>query len=35
MVDGAPKMIKEGVPKEDAEKMKKTLEAAGAKVSLK
>ena len=35
MVDGAPKMIKEGVPKEDAEKMKKTLEAAGAKVTLK
>lgn len=35
MVDGAPKMIKEGVAKEDAEKMKKTLEAAGAKVSLK
>ncbi len=35
MVDGAPKMIKENVAKEDAEKMKKTLEAAGAKVSLK
>lgn len=35
MVDGAPKMVKENVPKEDAEKMKKTLEAAGAKVSLK
>jgi len=35
LVDGAPKVIKENVPKEDAEKMKKTLEAAGAKVSLK
>ncbi|MBI2635753.1 50S ribosomal protein L7/L12 [Candidatus Peregrinibacteria bacterium] len=35
MVDGAPKMVKENVPKDDAEKMKKTLEAAGAKVSLK
>ena len=35
MVDSAPKMVKENVPKEDAEKMKKTLEAAGAKVTLK
>ena len=35
MVDSAPKMIKENVEKADAEKMKKTLEAAGAKVSLK
>lgn len=35
MVDGAPKMVKENVPKDEAEKMKKTLEAAGAKVSLK
>ncbi|MSR86956.1 50S ribosomal protein L7/L12 [Candidatus Peribacteria bacterium] len=35
MVDSAPKIIKENVAKEDAEKMKKTLEAAGAKVSLK
>ncbi len=35
MVDGAPKMIKENVAKEDADKMKKTLEAAGAKVTLK
>lgn len=34
MVDGAPKMVKENVPKEDAEKMKKILEAAGAKVTL-
>ncbi|TSC56240.1 MAG: large subunit ribosomal protein L7/L12 [Parcubacteria group bacterium Gr01-1014_18] len=35
MVDAAPKMIKEGVNKEDAEKMKKAFEAAGAKVTLK
>lgn len=35
MVDGAPKMVKENVSKEDADKMKKTLEAAGAKVTLK
>ncbi len=35
MVDGAPKMVKENVAKEDADKMKKTLEAAGAKVTLK
>lgn len=35
MVDGAPKMLKEGVPKEEAEKMKKKLEEAGAKVTLK
>lgn len=35
LVDGAPKMVKENVAKDDAEKMKKTLEAAGAKVSLK
>ncbi len=35
MVDGAPKMVKENVPKDEAEKMKKTLEAAGAKVTLK
>ena len=35
LVDGAPKMVKEGVKKEDAEKMKKTLEEAGAKVTLK
>jgi len=34
-VDGAPKMIKEGVPKAEAEEMKKKLEAAGAKVTLK
>ena len=35
MVDSAPKMVKENVPKDEAEKMKKTLEAAGAKVTLK
>ncbi|HLD71302.1 MAG TPA: 50S ribosomal protein L7/L12 [Candidatus Peribacteraceae bacterium] len=34
-VDGAPKVIKEGVPKAEAEEMKKKLEAAGAKVALK
>jgi large subunit ribosomal protein L7/L12 len=34
-VDGAPKVIKEGVAKADAEAMKKKLEEAGAKVSLK
>lgn len=35
LVDGAPKMVKEGVKKEDAETMKKKLEEAGAKVTLK
>lgn len=35
MVDGAPKVIKEGVAKADAEEMKKKLEEAGAKVTLK
>ena len=35
MVDGAPKVIKEGVPKDDAEAMKKQLEDAGATVTLK
>lgn len=34
LVDGAPKMVKEGVSKEDAEKFKKELEAAGATVEL-
>lgn len=34
-VDSAPKMLKEGVAKADAEEMKKKLEAAGAKVTLK
>ena len=35
LVDAAPKMLKEGVAKEEAEKMKKDLEEAGAKVTLK
>jgi len=35
MVDGAPKMVKEGATKEEAETMKKKLEEAGAKVTLK
>lgn len=35
LVDGAPKTVKEGVSKEEAEKMKAQLEAAGAKVELK
>jgi len=35
LVDGAPKMIKEKVKKEDAEAMKKKLEEAGAAVNLK
>jgi len=35
LVDGAPKPVKEGVAKADAEKMKKDLEEAGAKVALK
>ena len=34
-VDGAPKTLKEGVSKEDAEKIKAQLEEAGAKVELK
>lgn len=35
LVDGAPKVIKEGVKKEEAEAMKKKLEEAGGKVTLK
>lgn len=35
MVDSAPKPIKEGLPKADAEALKKQLEDAGAKVELK
>ena len=35
MADGAPVVIKEGVKKEEAEEMKKQLEEAGAKVTLK
>jgi large subunit ribosomal protein L7/L12 len=34
-VEGAPKPVKEGVVKAEAEEMKKKLEAAGAKVDLK
>ena len=34
-VDSAPVVLKEGVKKEDAEKMKKDIEAAGGKVTLK
>ena len=35
LVEGAPKPVKEGVNKEEADKMKATLEKAGAKVELK
>lgn len=35
LVEGAPKTVKEGLSKADAEAIKKTLEAAGAKVELK
>ena len=35
LVEGAPKPLKSGVAKSEAEEMKKTLEAAGAKVELK
>jgi large subunit ribosomal protein L7/L12 len=35
LVEGAPKPVKEAVSKADAEKLKKQLEAAGAKVELK
>lgn len=35
LADGAPKMVKEEVKKEEAEEMKKKLEEAGAKVTLK
>jgi large subunit ribosomal protein L7/L12 len=35
LVEGAPKPVKEGVPKEEAEKIKKQLEDAGASVELK
>ncbi len=34
-VESAPKVVKEGLSKDDAEKLKATLEAAGAKVELK
>lgn len=35
LVDGAPKTVKEALPKADAEKLQKELEDAGAKVELK
>ena len=35
MVDGAPAVVKEGLPKADAEGLKKELEEAGAEVELK
>ncbi len=35
LVESAPKPLKQGVKKEEAEEMKKALEAAGAKVTLK
>ncbi len=35
MVDGAPKTVKEGVSKEEAESIKKALEEAGAEVEVK
>ena len=35
LVEGAPKPLKQGVHKEEAEEMKKAFEAAGAKVALK
>ena len=35
LVDGAPKVVKEGLPKADAEAAKKKLEEAGAKAELK
>ncbi|WP_207302860.1 50S ribosomal protein L7/L12 [Lachnoclostridium sp. Marseille-P6806] len=35
LVDGAPKMVKEGATKEEAEEIQKKIEAEGAKVTLK
>ena len=35
LVDGAPKMVKTGISKEEAEALKKSLEEVGAKVTLK
>ena len=35
LVDGAPKPVKEGIPKDEAEKLKKELEEAGATVEMK
>lgn len=35
LVDGAPSTLKEGLAKDEAENLKKTIEAAGAKIELK
>jgi large subunit ribosomal protein L7/L12 len=35
LVDGVPKPVKEGVPKDEAEKIKNQLEEAGAQVEVK
>ena len=35
LVEGAPKPVKEGIPKDEAEKVKAQLEKAGAKIELK
>ena len=35
LVEGVPKAVKAGVPKEEAEKIKDQLEAAGAQVEIK
>jgi large subunit ribosomal protein L7/L12 len=35
LVEGAPKAVKEAIPKDEAEKLKKQLEGAGAKVEVK
>ncbi|MGB4240599.1 MAG: 50S ribosomal protein L7/L12, partial [Kiritimatiellia bacterium] len=35
LVEGAPKAVKENVAKDEAEKIKKQLEAAGAKITIK
>ncbi|MEW6618092.1 MAG: 50S ribosomal protein L7/L12 [bacterium] len=35
LVEGAPQPVKKGIPKEEAEEIKKKLEAAGAKVEIK
>ena len=35
LVEGAPKPVKEGIPKEEADKIKEALEKAGAKVEIK
>jgi large subunit ribosomal protein L7/L12 len=35
LVDGAPKTVKEGIPKDEAEEVKKKFEAAGASIEVK